>query len=150
MNITGIWKRNMVHRLFLDANVILDYTLKRPKWHRASKFILEKVVEGEYKGAVSPVVVHIVSYILGKHLGPERTKKIMLALLNDVKVIDTPHKVILQAMSSDWPDIEDSIQYFTALHHRVDLIVSRDEGFIKKAMPALPVVHPEDFVKTFR
>jgi predicted nucleic acid-binding protein len=139
----------MVHRLFLDANVILDYALKRPKWYRASKSILEKVAEGEYEGTVSPVAVHIVSYILGKHLGSENTKKIMLALLNDVMVIDTPHKVILQAMSADWPDIEDSIQYFTALHHRVDLIVSRDEGLIKKAMPALPVIHPEDFVKTF-
>lgn len=139
----------MVHNLFLDVNIILDYALKRPKWYGLSKSILQKIVEGTYSGTVSPVVVHIASYILKKHLGPDKTKKIMLALLNDVMVIDTPHEVILQAMSSDWPDIEDAIQYFTALHHRVDLIVSRDEGLIKKAMPALPVLHPEDFVKTF-
>lgn len=139
----------MVHNLFLDVNIILDYALKRPKWYGLSKSVLQKIVEGTYSGTVSPVAVHIASYILKKHLGPDKTKKIMLALLNDVMVIDTPHKVILQAMSSDWPDIEDAIQYFTALHHRVDLIVSRDEGLIKKAMPALPVLHPQDFVKAF-
>ncbi|HMB97973.1 MAG TPA: PIN domain-containing protein [Balneolaceae bacterium] len=135
-------------RLFLDVNVILDYSLKRPECYKNSKIILQYIIEGRYRGVVSPVVIHIASHILKKHLGSEKTKIIILALLNDVRVIETPHEVIEQVMNSDWNDIEDAIQYYTALYHKVDFIISRDSGMIKKAMPSLPVIHPLDFLNT--
>lgn len=137
----------MAYNLFLDANVILDYILKRPEGYKPAKIIFEKIVNGEHLAHTSPVIVHIVSHILKKILGAKQTRKIMLALLNDVQVVDTHHDVIIQAMSAGWDDIEDALQYYTALHHKADLFLSRDEAFAKKAIPSLPIYEPEKFIK---
>jgi len=42
-----------------------------------------------------------------------------------------------------------SIQYYTALHHRADLFISRDDVLIKKAAPSLPVISPEEFIELY-
>lgn len=139
----------MAYKLFFDANVILDYTLKRQEGYQPAKDILESIIQGEHRGFTSPVVIHIVGHILKKIIGASTANKLILALLNDIQVIDTNHEIIVQAMSAGWNDIEDALQYYTALHHKVDILLSRDEILIKKAVPSLPVYQPEEFVKTF-
>lgn len=137
----------MAYKLFLDANVIIDYVLKRPEGYTPAKTILESIVKGEHLAYTSPVVIHIVAHISKKVLGPKQTRKIVLALLNDVQVLDTNHDINIQAMSAGWDDIEDALQYYTALFHKADIFLSRDEGLIKKAIPSLPIYQPEVFVK---
>jgi hypothetical protein len=44
-------------------------------------------------------------------------------------------------------DIENAMQYFTAVHHKLDYFLTRDKQLGKMAMPALPVYTPEDFLK---
>ncbi|GEP93851.1 type II toxin-antitoxin system VapC family toxin [Chitinophaga cymbidii] len=137
----------MAYKLFLDANVIIDYILKRPEGYTSAKTIFESIVKGEHLAYTSPVVVHIVAHISKKILGAKQTRKIILALLNDVQVLDTHHDVIIQAMSAGWDDIEDALQYYTALYHKTDIFLSRDEGLIKKAIPSLPVYQPSVFIE---
>ena len=43
-------------------------------------------------------------------------------------------------------DIEDALQYYTALHHRLDYFVTRDKGLKKAAIAVLPVCSPEEFI----
>ncbi|GAA0537393.1 type II toxin-antitoxin system VapC family toxin [Chitinophaga japonensis] len=137
----------MAYKLFLDANVILDYILKRPEGYQPAKVIFESIVRGEHQAFTSPVIIHIVAHILKKILSPLQTQKLVLALLNDVRVLDTSHDVIVQAMSAGWSDIEDALQYYTALHYKTEIFISRDEGLLKKALPTLPVYSPAAFAK---
>ncbi|MGV3599860.1 MAG: hypothetical protein ACO1N1_01590 [Dyadobacter fermentans] len=46
-------------------------------------------------------------------------------------------------------DIEDALQYYTALHHKIDFFISRDRDFQESALTLLPVSSPSDFLKTF-
>ena len=137
----------MAYRLFLDANVILDYILKRPEGYQPARIIFEVIVRGRHQAFTSPVIVHIVAHMLHKKLGARQTKEIILSLLNDMQVLDTSHDVIVQAMSAGWSDIEDALQYYTALHHKMEVFISRDEGLLKKALPTLPVYQPDAFVE---
>ncbi len=43
-------------------------------------------------------------------------------------------------------DIEDALQYYTAMHHKLDYFISRDKGLKKAAIPVLPVCSPEEFI----
>jgi predicted nucleic acid-binding protein len=137
----------MVYKIFLDANVTLDFFLKRPGYYKMAELIVRSIIEGRHQAYTSAVVIHIVAHISKKVLGAQQTNKLILALLNDVRVLDTSHEIIVQAMSAGWSDIEDALQYYTALNYKIDLFISRDEGLLKKALPSLPVALPEMFIR---
>ena len=136
----------MAFRIFLDANILLDFTLKRPAYESARQLIAW-AVEGRVEAFVTPAVVHITGYWLTKVYKADMAKKLLLSLLADIQVIDIGHETTIHALHSKMIDIEDALQYYTALHHRLDYFISRDKGLQKAAIPILPVYSPEDFLK---
>jgi|SRR5690606_15672633 len=138
----------MALKVFLDANLILDFVLKR-KGYEEGKVIFTHLEQKDFLGFVSPTVVQICSYWVVKAHGLEKAKEIMTLLLSVVSVIDTPHKQVLSAFHSSMTDIEDAMLYYTALHHKLDVIISSDKHFQKEALPSLPVVVPEKFILDF-
>lgn len=135
----------MASKVFLDANVILDFTLKRESYP-AAKQLMEKIVAGEIYGYISPSIVHISGYWLSKAYGTSKAKELLLTLMADIKVIEIPHEVALLALNSKITDIEDALQYYTALHHQLDAFISRDKNLQKAAIPSLPIYSPEAFL----
>jgi len=136
----------MVFKIFLDANVLLDFLLKRDDYEDA-KNIMSLVVDGNTNAYITPAIVHIVGYWLTKAYGSEKAKQLLLSLLNDVHVIDISHELTLLALNSKIDDIEDALQYYTAIHHQLDYFISGDKKFQKSATPTLPVVAPSYFLK---
>lgn len=138
----------MAFKVFLDANLVLDFVLKRERYEEA-KAIFRHLEQGGFSGFVSPTVVQISSYWLTKAYGSKKAKEIMAVLLSHVSTIDTPHEQVLAALHSSMTDIEDAMLYYTALHHRLDVVISGDKNFQKVALPSLPVVSPHDFIRLF-
>jgi predicted nucleic acid-binding protein len=137
----------MAFRLFFDANILLDFALKRPEYESARKLV-EWVVEGRIEAYVTPSIIHIMAYWMTKAYGTERTKRVLLSLLADIQVVDIGHETTVSALHSKMNDIEDALQYYTALHYRLDYFISRDKGLQKEAIPLLPVYSPEEFLKS--
>jgi predicted nucleic acid-binding protein len=69
-----------------------------------------------------------------------------LTLLIDVKVIYIDHEITLLALHSKIDDIEDALQYYTALRNHLDYFLSADKNFQKAGIPSLPVISTEDFL----
>lgn len=136
----------MASRVFLDANILLDFTLKREAYPVARK-IMELVVNGQIQAFITPSIVHIAGYWLTKAYGNAKAKELLLTLLADVSVIDIGHEITLTALHSKIKDIEDALQYYTAIHHKVDIFISRDKDLQKAAIPTLPVYTPDEFIK---
>lgn len=136
----------MVFKIFLDANVLLDFLLKRDHYDDAKK-IISLVVDGKASAYITPAVVHIVGYWLAKAYGSEKAKQLLLSLLNNVHVIDISHELTVLALNSKIDDIEGALQYYTAIHHQLDYFISDDKKFQKSATPTLPVVAPSHFLK---
>lgn len=130
----------------LDANIILDYTLKRDDF-KTAKEILSRVIDGTIQGFITPSIVHICGYWLTKAYGQEKAKKLLLTLVADVKVVDITHETSVAALHSSIKDNEDALQYYTALQHKLDYFISRDKQFHKEAIPLLPIYTPEQFLK---
>lgn len=128
----------MASKVFLDANMLLDFTLQRPG-HEDAKRIIEKGINGEINLVTTPAVLHITSYWLRKAYSASIAKDIILTLLADVHVIDCDHATALMAVSSNIDDIEDALQYYAALKYAVDYFVSSDKKLKRDAIPQLPV-----------
>ena len=137
----------MAFRVFLDANILLDFALKRREYESARKLV-EWALEGRIEAYVTPAVIQETARWLKKVYGAERSKELLLALLAEVLVIDGGHTVAVSALHSDMSDMDEALSYYTALHHKLDYFITRDKDLPKAAIPVLPVCTPEEFLKS--
>lgn len=138
----------MAYKIFLDANVLLDFTLKREAYPEA-KTMFELIVEKKIIAFITPAIVHIVGYWLTKEYGAKESKKLLLFLLSDIQSIDIPHEVVINALLSNITDIEDALQYYTALQNNLDFFISGDRLLKKQSNSILPVYTAKEFLKEF-
>lgn len=138
----------MSNKIYIDANVILDYCLERNEKSNA-KIILDEISKGNFKGYVSGSIIHILSYFLAKTYGVQKTKVVILAIIEDFEIIDMPKEIIIQSLHSKMTDIEDALQYYVALHHKMDYFISNDKQLKKDSISSLPVISTSNFVKEF-
>jgi len=134
----------MALKIFLDANVILDFVLKRKNYEDV-KLIFEQEEKGNIKLFIGSSILHIIGYWLTKYLGAVVAKTTILKLLEHIKVVDGNREIALDALQSNFIDIEDALQYFTALHHKLDYLLSFDVDFQKFSSKKLPIVDVKKF-----
>ena len=134
----------MASKIFVDINIWLDFFLKRQEYDDAER-IVELMVHGEIDVYISVSVFQTLSFYLQKDRGISASKRLLLQLLNDVKLIETNKLLMQQALTSTMKDIEDAVHYFTALHYKMDYILTNDISFQKAALPMLPVISVKEF-----
>ena len=136
----------MAFKVFVDANILLDLTLKRAGYGSA-RALFTSAISGDTQLYTTPAVLHIVSYYTGQFYSRMQTKEIILALLADVRIIDADHDTALTAANSSFPDLEDALQYYAALREGLQYFLSGDKKLKKVALKQLPVVAPAEFLK---
>jgi predicted nucleic acid-binding protein len=124
---------------------LLDFTLKRAEYEQSRK-IIELAVNGTIQAFITPSILHIVGYWLTKAYGNTKAKELLLTLMVDVTVIDLPHEIVLNALHSKITDREDALQYYTAVHHKLDYFISRYKQLQKQGIPVLPVYTPKELL----
>lgn len=135
----------MAFKVFLDANVLLDFFLQRAGFVDAEK-IMKHALEGRFAAFTTPAVLHIVSYWTTKSYGVAKAKQLLLALLVDIQIIDCDHQTAVLALQSSINDAEDALQYFTAIRFGMTHFISSDKALKKAAIPQLPVYTPPEFL----
>lgn len=138
----------MASKVFIDANILLDFTLKRANYEDARK-IIELTVSGNIQAYISPAIVHITGYWLTKAYGDLKAKEILLTLMADIQVIDIGHETTIAALHSKINDIEDALQYYTAMHHKIAYFISEDKNLARQSLAILPVYTSKEFLKRF-
>lgn len=135
----------MASKVFLDANCLLDLTLQRTGFDDASK-IIQSGIDGDIQLCTTPAVLHIIAYYTSRAYNSKHAKIVILTLLNDVEIIDCDHATAVMSVNSSIEDIEDALQYFTALKSGVDYFISADKKLKKAAIPQLPVYTATEFL----
>jgi len=136
----------MAFRIFIDTDILLDFTLKRDAYG-AARQLMEWAVKGRVQIFITSNIVHVAGYWLTKAYGPEKAKELSAALVADIQIIDIGHEITVNALHSRISNMEQALQYYTALHHKLDYFITRDKALDKTASPVLPVCHPEEFIK---
>ena len=136
----------MAFRIFLDADILLDFTLKREGYPVARR-LMEWAVNGRVQVFITSAIVREVSQWLTRAYGGERAKELLLALLAEVQLIDPGYETTISALHSRMENIPEALSYYAALHHRLDYFITRDKDLPKAAIPVLPVCRPEEFLE---
>jgi predicted nucleic acid-binding protein len=138
----------MAVKVFLDANVLVDFALRREHFDDANA-VMNLVTNPGFAAYISTSVLHITGYWIAKDKGSKNAKEFLLLLLNDIKIIDIPHEIAVAALLSKFTDIEEALQYYNAIHYKLDYFISNDKGLKKDSIPILPVYTPKEFINEF-
>lgn len=136
----------MMHKIFVDANVVIDWLNADSERNAESTACLEIISTLYHKPYISPVTFCIVYYLVSKKI---KSKKHVHAVLKQAfeqfSFSIENERTVTDAMDSDFTDWEDALQYFSSQTIKADAIVT----YNLRDFPGvdIPVMHPGEFVQ---
>ena len=131
-------------KILIDTNVAIDVLLENQPFLASSVKIIG-LAELGIKLFLSASTITDIYYITSK---VKKSKKIAMLLIKDllesVDVAAVTGNEIHQAVSLDWSDFEDAVQYAAGESIAVDYIVTRNKADFASA--ALPVISPDELL----
>lgn len=114
-------------KLLIDTNVVLDVLLKREPFFKAATEVLNLAQRSDVREYVSASAITDIYYIARRQMKDHAAVKDLLKrLLMVVSVAAVSEQEIQNALSLEWTDFEDSVQYSVALLNEMDGIVTRN------------------------
>ena len=134
-----------MEKLFLDTDIIIDLLAYREPFYEASASLFSMADKGKIQLSVSPLSFSNINYILSRQFSANQVRKKLLQFKTLVSVMDVNDKIIELALTSDFKDFEDGIQYFTAIENNIKILLTRNLKDYKTAQ--IPVMTAEQYLK---
>lgn len=131
--------------LLVDTNIVIDLLAKRQNFYQEAQELFTLADEKQVNLYISSLTFANTHYVLSKELGSEEARKVLIKLKLLVKALPLDDRILELALSSDFTDFEDGIQYYTALENNLEIIISRNKKDFKTA--TLPVLTAKEFLK---
>ena len=133
-------------KLFLDANVVIDFLCERgTEFYKPAATLMTMGYNKEIDLCCSALTIATACYFMEKG---NATHFEIIRKISDMtsicEVTDINWEVVELALSSEFKDIEDAIQYFSAKKNGADIIITRNKKDFRKS--ELLVFTPEEYL----
>lgn len=135
-------------KLFLDTNVILDLMIHRDPFFEDISKIVSFYEQKKLTLTTSSVSFVNINYILGRTITKEKVIENLKIVRLFCAILEVSQSDIDNALFSNFTDFEDAVQYYVALKHDCNYIITRDNKDFKNS--EIPVLSPSEFLKTFK
>ena len=132
--------------VFVDSDIVMDLLTGRLPHHQHAASLFSLADQGIVSLYVSSLTFANVHYIISQQLSAQQARKILLTFKTLVKVLSVNDKILELALSSDFRDFEDAIQYHTAVEHKIETLLTRNLKDYKKAN--ITIMTAQQFVTT--
>lgn len=132
--------------LFLDADMAFDIISKREPHFNESVKILELASVNKAKLSISESSLATLIYLSFEIYKLENASDKLYDFILACDILSGGRPVMLQAISSEFRDKDDALQYFTALNHGADYFITSNISDYKKSEKRLPVMTPAEFM----
>ncbi len=135
-------------KVHVDTDVLLDVFLERDpfKWDSAGVFSLAD--EGRIRISLSTLSLMNAHYTLQKNVGADEAKRRVNLLLEMVELLPVSEKHIRLALSGNYRDFVDAVQFVIAKEEGMDLILTRNIRDFRNS--PIPVLTPSQFLATLQ
>lgn len=114
-------------RIFLDANIIISVLNKEYPLFTYSSRILSLADKKGFNVFTSPVCLAIAFYFAEKKFKSKLAKEKIRLLADHISIADVNEAVVSSALSNNKiKDVEDGLEYYSALASKCDCIVTED------------------------
>ncbi|MDI1235793.1 MAG: PIN domain-containing protein [bacterium] len=137
-----------MRNIFIDANVIIDWLVSDALNHNHCKKTIELTLNNSRNTWVSPTTIAITSYFLHKQFqSTKKVKALSASIYAPFKITTENEDIVRNAMQSKFTDLEDAIQYFSALNSKIDVIITQNLHDFKHS--DIAVLSPEMFLQLY-
>ena len=134
-----------MRRVFIDTNILLDLLLERQPWVQQASVLFSMADRKELDLLCCSLSFSTAVYLMHrlKYSRKEIITKLTIAKsLCTVTTVDS--SVIDRVLQSDFSDLEDGMQYYSALAANAEVIVTRNEK--DYILSNIPVLSPTEFL----
>ena len=135
----------MIKKVFVDSDVVLDVLCTRIPYYEYAAKIFSLADMKKLTVYTTSLVVANVYYILRKAIGIEKSKEALRKLRLLVNIIPIQEREVDIALNSSFADFEDALQYYTAIKHGMETLLTRNIKDYKEK--DLIIQTPEQFIK---
>ena len=134
-----------MEKVFVDTDIVIDLLSNRDPFYVYAAHLFSEADKGRIKICVSSLTFSNLNYILSRQYSTDQARKKLLKFKTLVTVLAVTDKVVELALSSDFKDFEDGLQYFTAIENTIKILLTRNLKDYKAA--EITVMTAELFLK---
>ncbi|MEO1098179.1 MAG: PIN domain-containing protein [Bacteroidota bacterium] len=135
-------------RLFLDTNVVIDLLGERLPFYNSIAVIASMSDRKEVELVISALSFSTVYYVLSKYENPTIVRLKLSKIKTLSKISDLTDLIIEKGLISNFSDIEDSLQYHSALEKNCDIIITRNAKDFKRS--ELPLMTADEYLVSIK
>lgn len=134
-----------MEKVFVDTDIVLDLLSNREPFYSHSAHLFSEADKGKIRIHVSSLTFSNLNYILSRQYSVDQARKKLLKFKTLITVLSVTDKVVELALSSDFKDFEDGLQYFTAIENNLKTLLTRNLKDYKTS--EITVMTAEQFLK---
>ena len=135
-------------KILLDTNVVIDFLERRYPFYDSALAVINSIRKHKHSMCIAAHSIDNIVYILRKKIPMTDLLSGLEKFLRICSIVDVNETIIQSAVSAKWKDLEDAIQYFSALEANVDLIVTRDgAGYEERKIRVLTPVEAFEVIE---
>jgi predicted nucleic acid-binding protein len=132
-------------KLFLDANILVAVLNKEYPLFDTAARVLSLTSRKNISLYTSPICLAIAFYFAEKKSGAEKAKEKIELLTEHIKIAESTSKTVQQALENPQVlDLEDGLEYYSALRAKCTHIITEDIGDFH--FSEIPVVSAREFL----
>ncbi len=134
-------------KLFLDTNVLLDLLMERDPWAKNAALILSMGDRKQVEVLCCSLSFSTAIYLMQRFKYSRKEIVSKLSIVKSICTITTVNDSVIDRMlQSDFEDLEDAVQYYSALSFGAEVILTRNTKDF--ALSKIPVMTPQEFLKS--
>ncbi len=134
-------------KLFVDTNIVIDLLARREPFYVEAAELFSLADKRHVELSISSLTIANTSYALLRQMDSNRAKSVLRKLRLILKVLPLDDKIVGLALNDEsFSDVEDGLQYFTAIEYEQELIITRNLKDFKNSK--LPTMTAKQFIET--
>jgi len=135
-------------KILLDTNIVLDLLLEREPFYNSSKEIFLLAEEKKLKAYLSASSITTIHYLVSKALKKQEADSVIAMLLEIFSISPLDKNILLEAITNNGVDFEDSVIYSSAFKRNIDYIITRDKQGFKNSK--VKILEPNNFLALYK
>lgn len=134
-----------MNSILVDTNIIIDLLARRTEFYQETAELFSLSDKNEVKLSISSLTFANTNYVLSNQKSAEEAREILRKFKVLVEILSLDDKIIELAISDQkFSNLEDGLQYYSALENNVDVILTRNKKDFKNSK--IPVMTAKEYL----